>query len=253
VIAQRPALARTALALCGGLVLVSATAAPAAAQDADFLFRRPSITAGVRVGYAIPRAGSEIFDFTREQLTVDRSDFNAFAVGGEIAFRTMDRFDVAVGLGFERSSTRSEFREWEGTDGLPIEQDTRFQRVPLTVGVKAYPLERGRRISRFAWIPRRWSPYVAAGGGVMWYRFEQIGEFVDFETLDIFRDDFESKGAAPLGYAGAGVDLALGRRWLVNGEARYSWASAGMDRDFVGFDNIDLSGLRVLVGFSVQL
>jgi len=243
---------RSALGLCAGFLAIIALVAPLEGQDPDFLLRRPSITAGVRVGYAMPRAGSEIFDFTREQLTVDRSDFNAVAVGAEVAIRAIEPLDVAVSLGFERSSARSEFRDWVGDDDLPIEQDTRFTRVPLTVGVKAYPLERGRRISRFAWIPSRWAPYVAAGAGVVWYTFEQVGEFVDFETLDIFFDDFESRGAAPLAYLGGGVDLSLGNRWLVNGEARYSWASAGMDRDFVGFDNIDLAGLRVLAGFSVR-
>jgi hypothetical protein len=38
----------------------------------------------------------------------------------------------------------------------------------------------------------------------------------------------------------------------VNGEARYSWASAEMGRDFVGFDNIDLTGFKVMLGFSVR-
>jgi hypothetical protein len=50
----------------------------------------------------------------------------------------------------------------------------------------------------------------------------------------------------------AGLDYSLGPRWLVNGEARYSWASANMGRDFVGFDDIDLTGFRASVGVSVR-
>lgn len=233
--------------LTGGVLAGAATA-----QEADFLFKRPTVTLGLRLGYAVPRADSEIFDFTREQLTLDKRDFNALAVGGEVSVRVTDRLDAALGLGFEWSETRSEFREFVGTDDLPIEQDTRFTRVPITVGVKAYLLERGRRISRLAWIPARWAPYVGAGGGLVWYRFEQTGEFVDFETLDIFFDEFESQGVSPLAYLAAGSDFSLGPKWLLNGEARYSWASAEMDRDFVGFDDIDLNGFRATVGVSVR-
>jgi hypothetical protein len=224
----------------------------AAAQGSGFMFKRPSVTLGVRLGYALPRAGSEIFDFTREQLTVDKNDFNALSFGGELAIRAIERLDVALNLGYEKSDTRSEFRDWVDDDDLPIEQDTRFTRIPLTLGVKAYPWERGRRISRLAWIPKRWAPYLGAGAGVVWYRFEQVGDFVDFETFEIFSSEFESQGSSALAYLSAGVDVSLGPRWLVTGETRYAWASADMDRDFVGFDNIDLAGFRMTAGFSVR-
>ncbi|MFV1985971.1 MAG: hypothetical protein ACC682_01710 [Gemmatimonadota bacterium] len=235
-------------ALLAGVVLTGAVAA----QAPDFLFKRPTVTLGVKVGYAVPRANSEIFDFTREQLTVDKSDFNAWSLAGELGVRATDRIDVALGVGGEWSSTRSEFREFVGTDDLPIEQDTRLTRVPVTLGVKAYLLGRGRRISELAWIPSKWAPYVGGGGGFAWYRFQQVGEFVDFDTLDIFFDDFESMGVAPLAYLTAGMDFSLGPRWFLNGETRYSWASAGMDRDFVDFDDIDLAGFRGTVGMSVR-
>jgi len=239
--------------LIGALLMGPALAEGASAQAADFLFKRPSVTLGVRLGYAVPRVESEVFDFTREQLTVDKSDFNALAVGGEVSVRVTERIDVALGLGYAMSDTRSEFREFEGTDGLPIEQDTRFRRIPLTAGVKAYLTDRGRRISRFAWIPKRWAPYVGAGVGVVWYRFEQVGEFVDLDDLDIFFEEFDSTGSSPMAYLAAGLDVSLGTKWLVNSEARYSWASAEMGRDFVGFDDIDLTGLKLALGFSVRL
>ena len=229
-----------------------ALAEDAAAQGSGFVFKRPTVSLGVRLGYALPRAGSEIFDFTREELTIDKSDFNALSFGGELGIRAIERVDIALNLGYEKSDTRSEFRDWVDDDDLPIEQNTRFTRIPLTLGVKAYPWERGRRISRLAWIPKRWAPYFGAGAGVVWYRFEQIGDFVDFETFDIFHSGFESRGSSPLAYLSGGVDVSLGPRWLVTGEARYAWASAEMDRDFVGFDNIDLAGFRMTAGFSVR-
>lgn len=227
------------------------TAELVAAQD--FLFRRPSVTLGVRFGYAMPRAEGEIFDFTRDELTIDKSDFNSTAFAGDLGLRVGDRIDLSVGLGYENSEIDSESRDFIGDDDLPILQTTSFERVPLTFGLKAYLTDRGRRISDLAWIPGRWAPYVGGGVGLVWYEFEQVGEFVDYETLDIFYDRFTSSGGSPLAYATAGFDYSLGLRWIFTAEARYSWASADMGNDFIGFDPIDLTGLRAAFGFSLRL
>ena len=181
----------------------------ATAQGADFLFKRPTVTLGAWFGYALPGANSEIFDFTRDQLTIEKSDFNALSFGGEVSVRVADRVDAALSLGYEQSTARSEFRDFIDDRDLPIEQDTRFSRVPLTVGLKAYVLERGRRISRLAWIPSKWAPYVGAGVGIVWYQFEQTGDFVDFDTFDIFFDTFESRGSSPLAYLAGRIFEAL--------------------------------------------
>ena len=231
--------------------------APVAAQeDADFLFSRPRVSACLRIGYAVPRASSDLFDFPRQHLTVETSDFQAPALEGELAFRASERLDVALGLGWAGSRTRSEIRHWIGEDDLPIEQTTRFDRVPLTLGVKGYLLERGRSVSRFAWVPARWSPFAGVGVGALWYSFEQEGEFVDESTdpqaPDIFADELRSEGWTPTAHLLAGLDLSLRRNLVVTGEARYSWASAELGRDFVDFDKIDLAGFQATAGLSVR-
>lgn len=235
------------LAVVGGAWAAEALAAQ------DFLFGRPSTTLGVRIGYAIPRADSEIFDLTRRELTVEKEDFNAVALAADLGIRLSDRIDLAVGIGFENSEIDSESREFIGTDDLPILQTTDFRRMPFTVGLKAYLTDRGRRISDLAWIPGKLAPFVGGGVGFMWYQFEQEGEFVDYETLDIFYDYFSSRSGSTLAYATAGFDYSLGLRWILTAEARYSWASADMGGHFIGFDSIDLNGLRAAFGFSVRL
>ena len=235
------------LAVNGGAWAAEALAAQ------DFLFQRPAITLGARIGYAIPRADSEIFDFTREELTVEKEDFNAVTLGADLGIRLSDRIDLALGIGYENSEIDSESREFVGTDDLPILQTTDFRRVPFTVGLKAYLTERGRRISDLAWIPAKFAPFVGGGAGFVWYEFEQDGEFVDYETLDIFNDYFSSSNGSLLAYVTAGFDYSLGLRWILTAEARYSWASADMGQSFIGFDKIDLNGLRAAFGFSVRL
>jgi opacity protein-like surface antigen len=233
--------------------------AAVAAQGPGFLFKQPFATLTFRAGYSVPSVSSDVFEDTREFLTVDRSDFNAFSFGGDLGIRAANRIDIALGFAYARSSTRSEFRDWvdEGNlpgeeDDRPIEQETRLTRLPLTATVKAYLLDRGRNIGRFAWVPSAWAPYAGVGGGAMWYRYHQGGEFVDFENLDIFPDVFESSGWTPTAHVLAGADFSLTPRLALNAEGRYGWAKADMGPDFVGFDKIDLAGFQATLGLSVR-
>lgn len=232
------------------LLALPAAAAPLSAQD--FLFRDPRVTLGVRFGYAVPTASSDIFDDTRDLLTVERSDFNSAVWATQLAVRVTPRVDVALDVGFMRASTHSEFRHWVDTDDRPIEQVTEFDRTPVTLGAKMYFRDRGRSIGRFAWIPERWAPYVGAGAGYTWYRFEQDGDFVDFETLDIFPDRFVSEGKAATVYGAIGAEFSLGRSLLLTADGRYTWARGEMGSDFIDFDRMDLSGFQASAGLSIR-
>lgn len=248
----------TSFLLVSTLLLFAAPALlfPATAQaqrSADFLFRAPSVSITVRAGGWIPRAESEIFDFTREQLTVERRDFRAIFVGVDAAYRWSDRIDVAFSLDLIDSETDSEFRDWIGEDDLPITQTTSLRVVPVQLGLKVYLRERGRAIGNHAWIPDRWVPYVGGGVGATWYTFEQQGEFVDFTDLLIFEDHFDSKGTAASVHLRGGMDVTLTPRFFLNADARYIWGGAELGRDFVGFDEIDLTGLQATLGVGVRL
>lgn len=214
----------------------------------DFFLGQPRGSILLRGGWTFARAGSDIFDFTTERLTVDRSDFNAATVGLEVAVRFDARTASVFGIGFSRAAERSEFREFVDQQDRPIEQTTELTQLPITAGLRLYLLPAGQPVGRFAWLPARLAPYLGAGGGLVWYRFEQVGRFVDYVDLSIFRDRFRSSGWTPTAHLLAGLDLSLAPRlgWTV--EARYAWASAGMNEDFQDFETIDLSGLQTTIG-----
>ena len=236
-----------------GLLLLFAFQPVLAQGDPGFLFGAPNASLTLKVGYAIPRADSELFDFTREQLTVDKDDFNGVSIAGELGVRLSERADFTVGLGFTGSNTRSEFREWVDENDLPIQQETTFNTVPLSVGVKAYLFERGRSVGRLAWIPGAGvNPYVGVAVGPTWYRFEQFGEFIDFETLEIFPDNIYSDGVAFSGHVISGFDVNVSSRVYFTGEARYGWGSATLDDEFVGFDDLDLAGFQASGGIGFR-
>jgi opacity protein-like surface antigen len=225
--------------------------------DRDFMFGKPRATLSLNMGYGVARAGSDIFQEMDTLLTLGRSDFDSPVVGGSLAFYLNDRFDLSFQVGFSRSETWSEYIDWveDLGDGreAPIEQKTRFTRVPMTASVLYYPFDRGRQLSRFAWVPTTWSPYVGLGGGRVYYSFQHRGDFLDFEDFSIFTGDFRSSGYAWTGHALAGAQFALSAQIILSAEGRYSWADAELDRaNFRDFQPIDLSGFQLTAGIGVR-
>lgn len=231
---------------------VSATAVEAQRASPDFLFKTPRASVTLKGGVTMPTAGSEIFDETSNLLTLDDGDYVSPTWGLDIALRATERLDVVGGIGISKASIWSEFRDWVDADDLPIEQNTSFTRVPFTLSLKYYLTDRGRTVSRFAWVPGDFAPYIGVGGGGMWYRYEQRGDFVDFVDLDIYFDILRSEGTTGTGHAFAGFDYSLGPRWVLQTEARYTVASMRMEPDFRDFDDIDLGGLEATVGFGIR-
>lgn len=228
----------------------AASTAATVSQDPDgFLFAPPMVRLGMRFGFNFARAASGVFDLATDELTLDRSDFGGFAVGGDLAIRVTDPVDIVLSATHVSSSSKSEFREWEDGDGLPITQRTTFSQTPLTASARFYLTPRGRRIGRFAWVPAKFSPYVGAGGGWIHYQFKQNGSFVDFVDLSIFDATLQSSGWAPVGLVNGGADISLNQRVTFNADVRYQFASADLEQDFISFtDGIDLNGLQLSVG-----
>ena len=230
-------------------LLPSGTSAQGTGQG--FLFEEPRVRVGVDFGYALAHARGAVLNHARDQLTLDRGDFDASSVGVEFAVRATKRFDVALDIGFSRSNVRSEMRDWVDQDLQPIEQSTMFMRIPVTVSGRYYLSDRGRAVSRFAWIPPKWAPFVGGGVGLTWYRFEQDGDFVDIQTLDVLRLNIESQGAGTTAHVFAGVDVSISPRFLWTLETRYIVGHATTDFAF-DHRNLDFNGFQATVGIAAR-
>lgn len=241
-------LIRSLIAVLGIVCLPAA----GVAQD-GFRFEAPLVTFHLRAGAAVPNAGGDLFDFMTDELTLDRRDFSGASVGADVAFAINDRFDVVLGVATSSSSRGSESREWIGLDDLPIEQTTRFRRTPVTAALKYHLRDRGRMIGSHAWVPNRFVPYIGAGGGLMWYRIEQSGEFVDEVTFDIFREEYVSSGKAMTAQAFGGAEYWLSPQFGITLEGRYQFATGELSGDFIEFSDIDLRGFQLMAGASFRL
>lgn len=237
--------------LAAGLVVVAFGGVSAQGGD-GYRFSPPVVTLKFEAGYGWQKAGSEIFDWVVQEHTISRRDFDAPYLGGELSVRVHEHADVAIAIGYQSSTVQSEYRDWVDTDNRPILQSTTLQQIPFTASLKLYPLARGRQIGRFAWVPRTVTPFV--GGGVGWvsWDFEQIGDFIDYDTLDIYYDQVRSESDAFLARAMAGFDIAIGQQFVFTAEGRYNWANDPMEGGFVGFDNIDLDGLQLIGGIAIR-
>ena len=250
-----------------GLAVAStlALAVPAAAQStqnqqtsvrqpvrrADFMFGRPSTSIGLRGSWIFASAGSDLFDFVTQQLTIDKQDFNAPAFAADVAFNVTSRLQIEGGVEIARLERDSEYRDFVDNNLLPIEQTTGLQTVHLVGGVRYALVPRGREVSRLVWVPARVVPFVGAGGGVVRYAFRQFGDFVDFVDNNIFYESFRSTGWGPTAHVFSGVDVQLYKALYVTVQGRYTTGSAKLSSDFVDFDPIDLSGFRTSAGINL--
>jgi hypothetical protein len=236
-------------------VFVSAT--PLSAQpdpqgrSADFLFGRPKASIAVRGGWVFASAGSDLFDFVTDQLTIDKADFNVPAFATDVAIAITPRLDAQIGFEMSRMDTPSEYRDLVDNLFLPIEQQTALKTMHLGGGVRYALTPKGHEVSRLAWVPRRIIPFVGAGGGMVFYHFRQTGDFVDYVDMSVFTDTFRAKGWAPTAHAFGGVDIQLYRGLYSTFEGRYTKAAGKLGSDFIDFDPIDLSGFRMSAGINL--
>lgn len=216
--------------------------------EADFLFGKPAAFFGFRMGRFFPRLDSDLFDMVTEELTLEKSDFRSWDLGFDGGFSMNERFDLVISFDSSTSRRDSEFRYYIDEYGEPITQTTTYSQAPLTVGIRFLPMPRGRQVGRYAYLPSPVVPFLSGGGGILWYHFRQHGYFVDSSTLEIFHADLYSSGSTPVIYLGGGADIRIFRSAYLTLDLRYSWANDDLEGDFVGFEPIDLSGLRLTAG-----
>lgn len=221
-----------------------------------FMFHAPEGRLTLRAGYDHANAHSDIFDQSVDLLTLKRGDFSGITLGGEAAASIGSRFDISADISYSHKSKGSEYRYLIDNNKQPIEQNTSFDRVPLTVNARFYLIEPGRSIGKFAWIPSKVVPWIGGGAGYMWYRFHQTGDFVDYQTNFVFTatdDEFDATAWTSMMHAMGGADISLSPHVALRLDSRYVWAKAPLSRAFSGFDRIDLSGVQGTLGLTYRL
>lgn len=239
-----------------GAIAVVAGAQPARAQLSGngYLFGPPKASVTLRGGYASPTARSDLFSYTTSELSLGRGDFAAFELGLDLALPAGRRWEWLLSVDASTRRADSDYRQYIGSDGLPINQQTTFTRVPILLGAKFYLRAPGTAIGRLAWVPASWTPWIAVQGGALWYQFTQKGEFVDFNNGNrVFPGELDSNGWTPAAAVTAGVTFNLSPWLSLVTQARYVHARKTLSSDYRGFQPIDLAGTSVTAGLTLRI
>jgi opacity protein-like surface antigen len=197
----------------------------------------------LRIGGFFPRGHSDLFSDVDELYGARKQDFQGVSGGVEYSFNATDHVEFGVHLDGYGRRVETTYRDFEREDGSPIFQDLTLTVVPLGVSVRLLPAGRRARVS----------PYLTAGADVIFYKYEEQGDFIDFFTddLEIASDAFVSEGAAPGFHVAAGLRVPVSHDFDVTGEVRYQQARTRMNDDF-SENRIDLSGVSGTVGVRIR-
>lgn len=243
----------------------------------------------LRIGYFMPYALSDsyfpahpdsLWTIEFEQMSFSKNKFRGSTFGLSYEYFVGKNLSLAFTLDSYSKSRPGYYVDYvqntltEGDFAFPfvdfygddIQHAFSVSSTPLQVSLKITPLGRKTRLI----------PFVGGGAGLYFYSVRIYGQtvnfgnppwFYDFETETAYNnpDDpnlrdqriypVESENAREKGsvfgyHAFAGFQIPIGFRATLEAEARYHWAKAKFDEWFVGFEDFDLGGLAITLGFS---
>jgi len=205
----------------------------------------------LRIGGFFPRADSNLFRDDSDLYTVNKSDWQGVYGGAEFSFTPSDHFEVGIHLDGYGRQVDTNYRDYVRPSGREIQQSLKLTLVPLGATLRFLPADRYATVS----------PYVGIGPDLVFYKYEEFGDFIDFQSpgpgLDILADDFVSEGAHAGFHVTGGLRVRVGHDFSILGEGRYQWAKATLGDDFSpqpGQDalRLDMSGWSAVVGLSIR-
>lgn len=244
------------------LILAAATglAAAAAAEDAGQPPRRgpypdasqqsvrdTRFALSTYGGFRVLNVASDLFEANEYDFGITDDDFLTGGFGFEFDVAVLPRVDVSLGFDTGDAETLGSYLDFVFEDGGEIEHSARLAMTELSLGVRLRLLGGSAPVR----------PYVIGGVSGAYYRYTEIGEFVDFDTADIYYDEFEEKSFLPGFFVGAGADVAVvrlpdGGRVELFGEFRYARAEGEHTEGFAGFGDLRLDRSGGLFGFRVR-
>lgn len=229
--------ARRALAIVGLAALVAPATADAQVVRVTNSDYRQAI--GFTVGWfglrgEDARVSNDVLLANLDFLAFNIKDFNTAAIGGEWLVGVGEYLEAGVGVGYQRRTVPSVYRDFVSDSGFEISQDMRLRIVPVTATVRFLPLGRTAGVQ----------PYVGGGVSILNWRYSEFGEFVDFTDDTIFPARYVADGRTAGPVILAGVRAPVADMWLVGGELRYQRAEGDTKASQTGLlaDKIDLGG-----------
>jgi hypothetical protein len=231
----------------------------------------------LRIGYFMPLALSDsyfpehpnsLWTIEFEQMSFLKNKFRGSTLGLSYEYFVSKNLSLAFTLDSYSKSRPGYYVDYvqntltEGDFAFPfvdfygddIQHAFSVSSTPLQVSLKITPLGRKTRLI----------PFVGGGAGLYFYSVRIYGQMVNFSDPWVFTDPdlgdidiypVESVNAREKGFvfgyhAFAGFQIPIGFRATIEAEARYHWAKAKFAEWFLDFDDFDLGGLAITLGFN---
>jgi hypothetical protein len=195
-------------------------------------------------GYTLPSGDSDVYRQNERETTFRVSDLGGFS--GVFAYDHFlgNHFNLGGDVSVYEQNTNVQDVEFSFLDGTPIFRNIRLEIVPLEASLHFLPA--GRDVPVI--------PYIGGGGGVYFWEYQEVGDFVQDRNTDpsIITGAAHSDGADPGWHVEGGIQIPFSRYATFTAEAKYFSASGKLDvRSFdPNFGRLDLSAAMYSAGIS---
>ena len=138
-------------------------------------------------GFRVLNVTSDLFAANEYDFGITDDDLRTGGYGFEFDFAVLPRVDVSIGFDNGDAETYGSYLDLVYEDGGEIEHLAQLAVTELSLGVRLRLLGGSARVR----------PYLIGGISGAYYRYTEVGDFVDFDTADIYYDEFEEKSFLP--------------------------------------------------------
>jgi hypothetical protein len=198
----------------------------------------------LKVGLFYPQMDSELWQQNMQDLALQKQDMQAAYYAMEYEFFFDRNFSLAFEGGYYKKEHFSQYRDFEYDDGSPIFQNLSLEIASLEAGFKFYPLSHRARFC----------PFIGAGAGIYYWKYEQWGDFINFDDMTVTKDRYAKTNAYTPGFnAKGGFVFRFSRSFGISMEARYQFLKGSLSSFFEGFNKLDMNGFSYSIGLNFFL
>lgn len=198
----------------------------------------------LKAGLFMPQMDSDLWAINMENLVLEKEDMMAGYYSAEYEQFLGHYVSFTLEGGYYKKEHHSMYKDYMYENDDPIYQNLALEMASLEIGFKFYPM--GRDTIFY--------PYLGAGGGLYYWKYEQWGDFIDFEDNSVMEDEYlESTRYSPGVNVKAGFIIRPTREIGFSVEGRYQYVKGNLSDYFADFEKFDLSGVSVTAGIHIFL
>jgi hypothetical protein len=236
------------------LIIVTAFTAALNIQAGTYTYgnNNEDLDMSFKIGYYIVNGDSDLWDYNSELYYFTKDDLNSFLGAAGLNFHVSNNITISLEVGASYGHTLTEYADYVDMDGFPIETDIELSIVPIEVSLKISPFGRGNYVGRFsAYEKNSFIPYFGGGVGAYFYSYREWGDYINFDAGEIIYAEFESFDVGVGYFVVAGFEIPMSKSTGFVAEFKQTWAKAPLSDSFQGFDDLDLGGKTIYVGFTM--